>query len=545
MARLSTNTSRNGTETSTHGGRCILVLDRVLLLLVLVTFLNVVSSAGADDSKKDVASPPGPLIDLKRLEPQVASQLESVQSLLLEIASKPDSTNQQRADAYGEFGRLLHAYQYTNEAAECYRHSTVNQPSEARWWHLLGSALEAAGRLTEAEPAFRRAHQLRGDYLATQVRLGNTLAQLNRTAEAKRVFHDLLVADPKLAAAHASAGTLALEERDFDSAVKHLSKALELAPAATRLHYSLAMAYRGGGDLNRARQHLRLRGDVGLRPDDPLVDELPLLLKGAQVHLLRGNVALAAGALPDAVREYRLAVKDSPDGVTARVNMAVALVRMQNRDEAIQQLQLALQSEPENSTALYNLASLYQSGDQVRQAVELLRRLIEVEPRDLPARQLLARSLVTLRQPDDAVQVLREAIRLDPDDETTTLQLADLLAGHQQHAQARTLLEDAAAKHPERGLTMHALARHLASSPDAKTRDGVRALRLAKIVYEARPTFDHLETLAMASAAAGEFEMAIRLQKQLLEAAEQQRADQVANRIKQNLARYEQRETAR
>lgn len=518
---------------------------RLRNLLVLATFLNFVASAGAEEAKKSPASPPGPLIDLKRLEPQVARQLESVQSLLQEITSKPDSTDKQRADAYGEFGRLLHAYQSTNEAAECYRHSTVIQPEEPRWWHLLGSALEASGRLTEAEPAFRRARQLRAGYLATQVRLGNTLAQLNRTADAKRVFGDLLIADPELAAAHAGAGTLALEERDFDSAVEHLSKALELVPAATRLHYSLAMAYRGRGDLERARQHLRLRGDVGIRPHDPLVDELPFLLKGAHVHLLRGNVALAAGALPDAVREYRLAVEATPEGVTARVNLAVALVRMQHRDDAIQQLQLALQSEPGNSTALFNLASLFQASGESGRAVELLRNLIEIAPRDLPARQLLARSLVTLRQAEDAIKVLREAIRLDPDDETTTLQLADILAQQQQCAESLALLEAAAAKHPERGLTMHALARHLASSPDEKTRNGGRALRLAKIVYEARPTFDHLETLAMASAAAGDFEEAVRLQKQLLKAAEQQRADQVATRIKQNLARYEQRETAR
>ena len=78
-----------------------------------------------------------------------------------------------------------------------------------------------------------------------------------------------------------------------------------------------------------------------------------------------------------------------------------------------------------------------------------------------------------------------------------------------------------------------------------KRRNGDRALKLAKAVHDASPTFDHTETLAMALAATNRFDEAIRLQKQLLAAAEQQRDDQLAARIKDNLARYERREAAR
>ena len=204
-----------------------------------------------------------------------------------------------------------------------------------------------------------------------------------------------------------------------------------------------------------------------------------------------------------------------------------------------------MQLEPRNVTALFNLASLQQTRGEFATAENLIRKLIEIEPRDLPARQLLSQSLVGLKQPDEAITILRDAIALAPDDEGTTLQLAELLAAQQRPAEALELLNGASTMHPDRGLTAHALARLLATSADAKLRDGDRALRLAKAVHDASPTFDHTETLAMALAATNRFEEAVRLQKQLLSAAEQQRSVTVMARIKDNLGRYEQMETAR
>lgn len=485
-----------------------------------------------------------PVINLDRLEPAVAKQLDSVQSLLREVLAKPNATDVQRAEAFGEFGRLLHAYGYTTEAARCYQQATTYQPRDPRWWHLLGCAREAGGMLAEASTAFSEAERLEASS-ATRIRHGNVLIQLNRRDEARRLFQEVIARDPMQAAAHAGLGTLALEERDFQAAIENLSQAVQLAPGANRLQYSLAMAYRGNGDLDRARQHLRLRGDVGLRPRDPLTDDLPELIKGAQVHLLRGRVALAAGAVTDAIREYRRAIDADPDNVTARVNLAVALVQTQAYDEAIPHLQAAVQFDPRNVAALFNLASLRQARGELDQSMELLRNLLRIEPRDLAARRLLAQSLVMASQSDEALVLLKESNQIAPDDEDVLLQLADLLQRQQQTDQALSVLNEAHAAHPDRGLTAHALARQLATCTDPKLRDGTRALKLATVVHDASPNFDHTETLALALAAVGRFEEAIRVQKQLLAAAEQQKAAATAERIRANLKRFEMQEPGR
>lgn len=514
----------------------------------LLSLLSLTSAAWADDARVVTApqqSAAPPVVDLKRLEPQVAQQLASVQTLLLELTSQPGTTDKQRADAYGEFGRLLHAYGYAEEAVACYRQATAGQPDDPHWWHLLGCAAESAGKLNDAERALRQAQKRRGDYLATRVRLANVLLQLNRRDEARRVFSEVVKIDDKQAAAYAGLGTVALEDRDYQTAVVHLKRAIQLAPAANRLQYSLAMAYRGAGDIEQAREHLRLRGDVGVRPDDPWLDELSQLLRGANVHLVRGKIALAAGAVQDAIAEYRRALDAAPDSVSARINLAVALVRLQQQAEAIEQLEAALRLDPRNISALFNLASLRANQQDFTAAVPLLRTLLEIEPRDLDAHRQLAQSLVGWNRPAEAIQTLRDARSLAPDDESTVLALAAVLTSQQQHAESVALLAESHRRFPDRGLTAHALARQWASCPETKLRDGRRALPLAQSVYEARSTLEHGETLAMALAAVERFDEAVTLQQQLIAAAERQRAAPVIERLRANLLRYEQHQPGR
>ena len=66
------------------------------------------------------------------------------------------------------------------------------------------------------------------------------------------------------------------------------------APEANRLHHPLALAYRGLGDRAKAEEHLGKAGAVGLRPADPLLDEVAALRLGERVAIVKGKVAAQA-----------------------------------------------------------------------------------------------------------------------------------------------------------------------------------------------------------------------------------------------------------
>ena len=80
--------------------------------------------------------------------------------------------------------------------------------------------------------------------------------------------------------------------QQYAQAIKYLEAALALEPQASRIHYPLAMAYRGLGDRRNAEAHLRQRGDVEVPSADPLLEAVAGLLKNAAAYEVRGSEAL-------------------------------------------------------------------------------------------------------------------------------------------------------------------------------------------------------------------------------------------------------------
>ena len=77
--------------------------------------------------------------------------------------------------------------------------------------------------------------------------LGNIFLELNRLEEARESFSAALEIDKNNPAAHYGLGQVAVSKRSYAEAVDHFEKTLAQVPDANRVHYSLAMAYRGLG----------------------------------------------------------------------------------------------------------------------------------------------------------------------------------------------------------------------------------------------------------------------------------------------------------
>ncbi len=106
-------------------------------------------------------------------------------------------------------------------------------------------------------------------------------------------------------------------------------------------------------------------------------------------------------------------------------------------------------------------------------------------------------------------------------------------------AEAREILEAANLRAPNRGLTAHALARLLVSSPAVEPGDAEKALDLALRVYGAKPSVAHGETAALALARLGRCEEAAALQRRIADAAIAAQDDVLAARLSERLRRYE------
>lgn len=495
-------------------------------------------AANPQDATLTLYDVPRPRMD--SLEPQVAEQIQSVAASAFTLAKKQGVSPVELADGFRTLGQLFQAYGLTDSAEACYLNATRVMPNDFSSFHLLGSLYQQAGRLPDAERCYATALRLNPQYLAAACNLGDVYVQLGRLPDARTQFLAVLQQDPNLAAAHDGLGETALAEHNYGESVKHFQAALDQVPAANRLHYSLAMAYRGMGDLAKAKQHLAQHGTVGVRPADPLVDVLPELMQGEHVHLIRGRMAFAAGRFEEAAKSFAKAVEADPESVRARVNWGTALAKSGEEDQAIEQFRAALQREPDNTNALFNLGSMLKDRKEFDAALKQFDAILKKNPSDLDAVLKSAKCLTALGRGDEAVNQLYKSLALVADDEAVLLDLAELLQSLSRHREARDLLDQAYNRAPSRGLTAHALARLLASCPDASLRDGPRAVDLATRVLKSRSEPNYAETLALALAETGRCDEAAKIQKQLVELAEKLESETLTGRLKTDLVRYEQ-----
>jgi hypothetical protein len=83
-------------------------------------------------------------------------------------------------------------------------------------------------------------------------------------------------------------------------------------------------------------------------------------------------------------------------------------------------------------------------------------------------------------------------------------------------------------------------ARLFAAAPDDRVRDGQRALEITQALETHQPrTIELVETIAMASAEVGQFNSAVQLQREAIEAAKRTGLRDAMTRLEDNLDRYQ------
>ena len=78
-----------------------------------------------------------------------------------------------------------------------------------------------------------------------------------RSAEAARLYHEILKTDPAHPYAHYLLGVQALHQANYDEAIRLIQKAIAHQPHETTFHYFLGQAYQARGDLEQALKIFR------------------------------------------------------------------------------------------------------------------------------------------------------------------------------------------------------------------------------------------------------------------------------------------------
>jgi len=363
---------------------------------------------------------------LSALDSEVAEQLrEGIEAARNSLQERARSDGETLGERLGHLGMLYQTYDLALASQSAYRCAEALDPSAFEWAYLQGVVLEMSGQGREATTAFERALTIEPTDVPTLVRAADGLLDQQELDSARAYYRRALDEDSRSVVALWGLGRVELREGRTESAVDYLTRGLAIEPQATRLHATLAEAYRRNGDLQRAQEQVSLQGMVDPTLADPRLEAVTRLRRGVGSHMARGFQAASSGRWEEAVDAYRAAVEASPESPEARRGFADALSRLGRTTESVEQYRVALELEPQSGIAHYNVASVL-PGEASIEALALLERAVALAP-EVPEFEIarLGR-LVTLGRLDDAESGYRQILTSDPSSIAAASGLAQL-----------------------------------------------------------------------------------------------------------------------
>jgi len=250
--------------------------------------------------------------------------------ILAARAEQPDALNMLGVVA-GQRGR-------TAEARDWFARAVRADARNPLFHYNRAMAEQAAGDARAAEKGYRRALEIKPDYVDALAGLGGVLVAAGRIEEAERCCRKALRLQPGAPRLLYNLGAVLIARGAFDEAIAHTREALAVAPDYAEAHANLGTALLGIEDFAAATAAL---GEaIRLKPDY------------AEAHHNLGLAHLGEGRIEDAIACFEKAVALRPDYVEARVSLGNTWRRLGEWVEARAAYDAALAIRPDDAMAL-------------------------------------------------------------------------------------------------------------------------------------------------------------------------------------------------
>jgi tetratricopeptide (TPR) repeat protein len=351
-----------------------------------------------------------------------------------------------------------------------------------------GSALQSLGRETEAEKAFRRALELRENWILPMASLGEILVRNGKFTEAETLLNKVIEADGKNSTAYLALVEMRLKTKASPDVLKSLLQKLNGFPKAD------ASIWAARGAIEKEL------GD-GASAETSFARSLALDAKNSYALTETVKILLTEKNYPKALANANNLVKFYPDSVSANLLLARVFAENGNISEALRIIDLLdgnnseviafrqvitaqtsgdvgalekqLETDGKNPALLGRLCLLTRTIPQ--KALEYCRRASEAEPSNISHAIGFGAALVQAKQFDSAVNLFKRLLQFDAESYSIRANLATALFELKRYQEAKTEFELLIAKKPDLAVGYYFLA---------ITHDNLAEYSEAKINYQ-------------------------------------------------------------
>ncbi|WP_455378780.1 tetratricopeptide repeat protein [Petrachloros mirabilis] len=238
--------------------------------------------------------------------------------------------------------------------------STGHYTARIGSWLDEGKAHFQAGRLSDAEQAYRLALDLAPQHPEALHLLGLALYRQNRIPEAVTYLTAAAKQQPSSPLYWFNLGVISQKAGHQGEAIEAYRKAVTLNSRYLEAQINLGNLLRDRGDLAESIKSYRAA--------------LALNSSHADTHNNLGVALKEAGDIDEAIASYRRALELKPTHIEALNNLGLALMEAGTLHEAITSFQRALAIAPDYQKALYNLGIAWSWAGDENKAVDCLQQ---------------------------------------------------------------------------------------------------------------------------------------------------------------------------